>query len=62
MYQKKTGGVSQAAALTMLFAVSAALVGCDNKEEVMEIETPEASVEVERDRETGAVSVDTEEE
>ena len=62
MYQKTTSGRYQAATLAILFAVSVAFTGCDNKEEVMEIETPETSVEVERDRDTGAVSVDAEDE
>lgn len=32
--------------------------GCQNKEKVLDIETPRGQVEVERDRDTGAVDVD----
>jgi hypothetical protein len=39
--------------LAMLFAA-----GCDNKETVLDVETPEGQVEVERDRDTGAIGVD----
>lgn len=43
-----------------LCLLSAALtVGCDNKEKVLEIEGPRGGeIEVERDRDTGAVDVD----
>jgi len=34
------------------------VVGCDDKEEVLDIETPGGEVEVERDRDTGAVEID----
>jgi hypothetical protein len=39
--------------LAMLFSA-----GCDNKETVLDVETPEGQVEVERDRDTGALGVD----
>ena len=32
--------------------------GCENKEKVLDIETPRGNVEVERDRDTGKVDVD----
>jgi hypothetical protein len=32
--------------------------GCENKETVLDLETPEGQVEVERDRDTGDLSVD----
>jgi hypothetical protein len=38
--------------LAMLFAL-----GCENKETVLDVETPSGQVEVERDRDTGAVDV-----
>ena len=33
-------------------------VGCENKEKVLDLETPRGQVEVERDRDTGAVDID----
>jgi len=33
-------------------------LGCENKEKVLDVETPGANVEVERNRDTGAVDVD----
>lgn len=35
--------------------------GCDQKEDVLEIETPGAEVDVERDTETGEVEIDVDE-
>jgi hypothetical protein len=35
-----------------------ALTGCERDEEVMELETPEGEVEVERDADTGALEVE----
>lgn len=32
--------------------------GCDRKEELIDVETPDGGVEVERDKETGEVDVD----
>jgi len=34
------------------------LIGCDNKETLLEVETPRSEVEVERDRDTGEITVD----
>ena len=62
MNTKLTAKPFRLATMVMSLAVSAALVGCDNQEEVMEVETPESSVEVERDVDTGELSVDAEEE
>jgi hypothetical protein len=31
--------------------------GCENKETILDVETPEGQVEVERDRDTGAIDV-----
>jgi hypothetical protein len=33
-------------------------LGCNNKEKVLDVETPGGQVEVERDRDTGAIDVD----
>lgn len=47
-----------------LFALAAAmftgflLVGCDNKETLLDVETRDGGVEVQRDRGTGEVTVD----
>jgi len=45
------------AALVAGFVVS----GCDNKETVLDIETPDGGVEVNRDIDDGSLSVDVEE-
>jgi len=34
------------------------LIGCDNKETLLEVDTPRSQVEVERDRNTGEITVD----
>jgi hypothetical protein len=39
--------------LALLFSL-----GCENKEKVLDVETPRGQVEVERDRDTGEVDVD----
>lgn len=39
-------------------AVIGAAAGCDNKEKVLDIETNDGGVEVERDKDTGEVEVD----
>lgn len=43
----------------MLLAVAMLVsLGCENKEKVLDLETPGGQVEVERDRDTGAVDID----
>jgi hypothetical protein len=42
----------------VLGLVVAFTLGCDNKETVLDVETPGGEVEVERDRDTGDVDVD----
>jgi hypothetical protein len=43
----------------MLLAVAMLVsLGCENKEKVLDLETPRGQVEVERDRDTGAVDID----
>ncbi|EMI46832.1 signal peptide protein [Rhodopirellula sp. SWK7] len=37
------------------------IAGCDNKETVLDIDTPDGGVEVERDRDDGALSIDVDE-
>ena len=44
--------------LMLLAAATLFSLGCENKEKVLDIETPGGQVEVERDRDTGAVDVD----
>ena len=39
----------------------AALPGCDNKENVLEIETPDRKNDVKRDKSTGELDIDVEE-
>jgi hypothetical protein len=41
----------------LLGLVIACSAGCENKETVLDVETPEGQVEVERDRDTGALDV-----
>jgi hypothetical protein len=36
-----------------------AIVGCQPKEKIIEVETPQKSIEVERDRKTGDVDIET---
>ncbi|EMI57552.1 hypothetical protein [Rhodopirellula sallentina] len=47
-----------------LFAVmlisGAVLCGCDNKETVLDVDTPDGGVEVQRDLDNGELSVDVE--
>lgn len=42
----------------LAIAAFAGLAGCEQKEEVLDVETPGGEVEVESDEETGAVDVD----
>jgi hypothetical protein len=43
----------------MLLAVAMLVsLGCENKEKVLEVETPNRTLEVERDRDTGDVDVE----
>jgi hypothetical protein len=42
----------------MVLVLPAAIVGCAEKEKVLDIETPSGEVEVERDVETGDTEVD----
>ncbi|GAA5509623.1 hypothetical protein [Novipirellula caenicola] len=38
-----------------------AIVGCDNKETLLDVDTPDGGVEVERSLDTGEVTVDVDE-
>ncbi|MFI4877045.1 MAG: hypothetical protein ACIALR_16955 [Blastopirellula sp. JB062] len=42
----------------ILFGTTALTSGCDQKEKMLDVETPQGEVEVERDRETGDVDVE----
>ncbi|BBO32408.1 hypothetical protein [Lacipirellula parvula] len=42
----------------LLGAAMLVSLGCENKEKVLEVETPNRTLEVERDRDTGDVDVD----
>lgn len=44
-----------------LLTMGLVFVGCDNKETVLDIDTPDGGVEVERDRDDGALSIDVDE-
>ena len=44
-----------------MFISATMLTGCDNQEDVLEIETPGGSINVETDRDTGAVDVKVDE-
>ncbi|MEZ6089973.1 MAG: hypothetical protein R3C05_18495 [Pirellulaceae bacterium] len=41
--------------------VGLSITGCDDKETLLDVETPDGGVEVERDVETGNVTVDVDE-
>lgn len=46
--------------LLTIFAIAgfACLAGCEQKEDILDVETPGGEVEVESDEDTGAVNVD----
>lgn len=48
----------RAIALATIFGVSIGAGGCDTKEEVVDIETPQGEVEVNEDTSSGAIEVD----
>ena len=48
------------AVCALLAAVPTTFSGCDNKEKVLDVDTPGADVTVEKDRDTGAVDIDVE--
>ncbi|QDS90755.1 hypothetical protein EC9_49710 [Rosistilla ulvae] len=48
--------------LISAFAMSLLLVGCDNKEEILDVDTPNGGgVEIERSRDTGAIDIEVDE-
>lgn len=47
-----------ASVLTLLFSAAFTMVGCDNKEKILDVETPGGQIEIERDRGSGAVGVE----
>ncbi len=56
MIAKEIGKTIAAALLTTVFFT--ALPGCERKEKLIDIETPSGEVEVERDKDSGAVDVE----
>ena len=44
--------------LALLLTASFTFTGCDNKEKVLDIETPGGEIEIERDKDSGAVGVE----
>tara|TARA_R110002111_G_scaffold153375_1_gene220241 strand:+ start:233155 stop:233343 length:189 start_codon:yes stop_codon:yes gene_type:complete len=45
-------------AVLLIITPAFTMVGCDNKEKVLDVETPGGQIEIERDRDTGAVDVE----
>ena len=43
-----------------ILSVASLTAGCERKEKVLDIETPEGSIEVERSRDTGEIEIETE--
>ncbi len=58
MMQNVRSSVRQFAALTLLCGALCAVAGCERKEKVLDIETPNGQIEVERSKDTGAVDVE----
>ena len=52
---KRIFSLMLAAAFTLPLA---GMLGCDNDQDIMEAETPQGEVEVERDMDTGAIEVE----
>jgi hypothetical protein len=57
MMKSIEGLVRVLAVMVALFA-GFLFVGCDNKETIMDVDTPSGGVEIERDRTTGEMTVD----
>lgn len=47
-----------ASVLMLLFSAACITAGCDNKEKILDVETPGGQIEIERDRGSGAVGVE----
>lgn len=43
---------------TLMLGVAAVQIGCDQKEKLIDIETPRGEVEVEQDKDTGEIDVE----
>jgi len=52
--------IRRSAPVATIAFLSVAFVGCERKEKVLDIETPNRSIEVERSRDTGEVDVEVE--
>ena len=46
--------------IPMVAAMPLVLTGCDNKEKVLDVETPDGELEVERNTDTGEVDIEVE--
>jgi len=55
-YSRRLG--IHASVLTLLFSAAFITAGCDNKEKILDVETPGGQIEIERDRDSGAVGVE----
>lgn len=44
--------------LTAALSVGIVVAGCDNKETILDVDTSDGGVEVERDRDDGSITVD----
>ncbi len=47
-------------AALLAFATALATLACDRKEKVLDVDTPGGGIEVERDKDTGAIDVEVE--
>ncbi|QDT00727.1 hypothetical protein [Adhaeretor mobilis] len=47
-------------AFALFAALSISLAGCDNEREVLDVETPDGEVEIDRDPDNGDIDVETE--
>tara|TARA_R110002049_G_scaffold4601_5_gene32186 strand:- start:259458 stop:259637 length:180 start_codon:yes stop_codon:yes gene_type:complete len=49
--------IAKSALLTLAMALGFLIAGCDNDETLLDVDTPDASVEVQRDRDSGDITV-----
>ncbi|TWU02999.1 hypothetical protein [Stieleria varia] len=47
--------------ITSALAVGVLIAGCDNKETLLDVDTPNGGVSVEQDRDDGSITVDVDE-
>lgn len=53
--------LGQALALIIALAAGATLVGCDNQQTLLDVDTPDGGVEVRQNEDTGEITVDVDE-